>query len=745
MNRAPCRGLFAGVSAICLLGATGPALAQDTGEVVEDIVVTATKRETNLQSTSLALSAIDGETLIEQQVTGIEGLAQMMPNVNFGQTTGNARISVRGVGFDNLSVGNEGRVAFHVDGIYLSRPAGALTTLYDIERVEVLRGPQGTLYGRNATGGAVNVIPNGPTRESEGYLNATLGNYNLRRFEGALSGPLSDSVSARIAFQTADRDGYGRNITNGLDIDDLSTRAVRGAVRFDLSPSADLTLSADYMEQDDHAYGFVLMGPGSLPDAGLGLPGAPLKGVLQGGAVATNPRDSASDIGPFNNREFWGVGAELNLDLGGVDFTSVSGYRSSSWRLTSDLDGTSARMTYYEQLENSEQLSQEFRLSGEWGGGDWMLGAYYFKEEMFGGTLIPFDPSVLTPVAPLPPLTSLRQGFFGLGYIDTEATALFGHLRFQFNDAWALRLGGRYSEETKDIDEVNKIDPVTPWPPYVPVFPPTPPGARQTTSASWSGFTPSLTLEYQPNEDLFLYATYSEGFKSGGFNLGNAQPPFGEEEITAYEVGLRADWMNGRLRTNLTGFYYEYANLQVSKVNGPVVTIENAAEASLYGAEFEITALPTDNLRIDANIALLESEYENYTSVDPSRALLGPIDLSGNQLYQAPGYTVNLAVSYEIPTSIGDFTLRGEGRWIDQVYFSPFNLDHVSQPAHEVFNAFLLYDAPSGNWNASLFARNIADDRSVSSALVGSGLVGFPLVGSYDPPRTYGVQLGYRF
>lgn len=745
MSRASRWGLFAGVSAICLLGTTGAALAQNSGEVVEDIVVTASKRETNLQSTALAVSAVDGETLAEQQVTGIDGLAQMMPNVNFGQTTGNARIAVRGVGFDNLSVGNEGRVAFHVDGVYVSRPAGALSTLYDIERVEVLRGPQGTLYGRNATGGAVNVIPNGPTREAEGYLNATFGNYNLRRFEGALSGPLSDSVSARIAFQTADRDGYGRNITNGLDIDDLSTRAVRGALRFDLSPAADLTLSADYMEQDDHAYGFVLMGPGSLPDSGLGLPGAPLKGVLQGGAVAADPRDSAADIGPFNNREFWGVGAELNLDFGGVDFTSVTGYRSSSWRLTSDLDATSARMTYYEQLEDSEQVSQEFRLSRDWGGGDWMLGAYYFQEELFGGTLIPFDPSVLTPIPPLPPLTSLRQGFFGLGYIDTEAAAVFGHVRFQLSDAWALRVGGRYSEETKDIDEVNKIDPATPWPPYAPVFPPTPPGVHQTTSASWSGFTPSLTLEYQPHDDLFLYASYSEGFKSGGFNLGNAQPPFDEEEITAYEIGLRADWMNGRLRTNATGFFYEYSNLQVSKINGPVVTIENAAEANLYGAEFEITALPTANLRIDANIALLESEYENYTSADPARALLGPIDLSGNQLYQAPGYTVNLAVSYDIPTSVGDFTLRAEGRWIDQVYFTPFNLEHVSQPAHEVFNAFLLYDAPSGAWNASLFVRNIADDRSISSALVGSGLVGFPLVGSYDPPRTYGVQLGYRF
>lgn len=739
MMRAPRWSLFAGVSAICLMSAASPALAQ-----TEDIIVTASKRETNLQDTALAVSAIGGETLLEQQVTGIDGLAQMMPNVNFGQTTGNARIAVRGVGFDNLSVGNEGRVAFHIGGVYVSRPAAALGTLYDLERVEVVRGPQGTLYGRNATGGAVNVIPAAPTDEFEGYLSAAFGNYALQRYEGAFSGPLSESVSGRIAFQTQDRDGYGRNITNGLDVDDLSTRAARAALRFELSPDAEFTLTGDYFEQDDHAYGFVLMGPGSLPDPGLGLPGSPLKGVLQGGAVASG-RDSAADIGPYNDREFWGVSGELNWRLGAVDLASITGFRSTAWRVVSDLDATSALMTYYEQHEDSEQISQEVRLSGDWGGGDWMLGAYYFQEDLFGGTRIPFDPSVLAPAPPPPGLTSLRQGFFGLGYVDTEASALFGHVRFRFGEQWALRLGGRWSDETKDIDEVNKIDPATPWPPFTPVFPTTPPGVHQTTSESWSGFTPSVTLEFEPSEDLFLYASYSEGFKSGGFNLGNAQPPFDEEEIEAFEVGLRADWMNGRLRTNATAFHYEYSNLQVSKVNGPVVTIENAAAATIYGAEFEISAFPTENLRLDANIALLESEYEDYVSVDPARALLGPIDLSGNELYQAPGYTVNLAASYTIPTAFGEFTLRGEGRWIDQVYFTPFNLEHVSQPAHEVFNAFLLYEAPDGAWNGSLFVRNIGDDQTISSALVGSGLVGFPLVGSYDPPRTYGVQIGYRF
>jgi len=732
------------VAAILSAVSASAAVAAENPALVEEVIVTAQKRAENLQNVPASVSAVTGDALRQQQISSVEGLAQSLPNVNFGQTTGNARIAIRGVGFDNISLGNEGRIAYHVDGVYVSRPAAALATFYDVERVEVLRGPQGTLYGRNATGGAVNLVSRAPTRDFGGYLDGTVGNYGLYKAEGALSGPLSDAVSGRVAFQVVERGGYGKNVTTGEDVDDQSTRAIRAQLRLEPTPQVQLTLSGDYFTEDDHAYSFHFLGQGSLPNptSTPALPGIVPKGLLIGGGVTANKRDSAADSGPSNSREFWGLGANLHATLGAVELNAVTGYRSSDFKTTTDLDATSARLTIYDQLENSTQFSQELRLSGDFRRAEWVIGGYYFKESLFGGTRVALDPAVLGPPRPT---TGLKQGFFGLGSIDTDAYALFGRLRLHLSDQVAVNFGARYSDERKEIDEENKLDLTTAYPPFVPVYPPTPPGVRRQTSASWTSFTPSVTVEFKPTQDLLLYATYSKGFKSGGFNLGNVQPPFAPEKITDYEVGLRADWLEGRLRTNLSAFNYDYTDLQVSKVNGTVISIENAANAKVRGLEAEVLLRPTEPLRLEANFALLDSEYENYVSSDPARAALGPIDLSGNDLTQAPRYTVNLNASYRWDTALGTITARGEARWVDRVFFTQYNLAHISQPAYELFNAFLTWESADRGWTASAYVRNIADKEIISSGLVSSTLVGAPFVGSLEPPRTYGLTVGRRF
>ncbi len=737
------------ITATMLLGTAAHAQTAGTADDAnEEIIVTAQKRETSLQQTSASISAVSGDALQQRQVTSIEGLAQGLAGVNFGQTTGNARIAIRGVGFDNTTVGNEGRVAYHADGVFISRPAAALAGFYDIERVEVLRGPQGTLYGRNATGGAINVISRAPGNVLGGYFDATYGNYDMKRLEGAIGGPVSDTLSARFSFQAIDRGGYGRNLTTGRDVDDQSSIGVRGQIRFAPSERFDLTVSADYFHQDDHAYGFHYLGRGSLTDltSTPPLPGQLLTGIRAGGRVPTNLRDSTSDSGPFNRRTFWGLSANARFDLGGVELRSVTGYRESRFHITSDLDVTSAPISVYDQFEFSDQFSQELRLSGEFGRGDWMIGGYYFNESLFGGTRIALDPVVLASATPnLPPLSSYRQGYYGAGQLDTDAYAVFANLRFEFTDRLAVRLGARYSDESRTVDEELKLDFATPWPPFVAHFPPTPPGARRQAKESWSSFTPSATLEYRASDDIFLYATYSRGFKSGGFNLGVLQAPFAPEKITDYEAGIRAEWLGGKLTTNLSAYYYDYSNLQVTKINGTAVTIENAASARIKGIEAEIIARPVPALRIDATLSLLDSEYRDYVSADPARAALGPIDLSGNELTQAPNYTINLGASYTIPSAIGDFTLRGEGRWVDRIWFTQFNLPHTSQPAYELFNAFLSWKSDTGGWRATAFVRNIANKRVVSAGFIGSSLVGSPLLGSFEPPRTYGLTIGLGF
>ena len=709
----------------------------------DDIIVTAQKRESNLQSTPIAISAIGGDALQKQQITTIEGLAQSLANVNFGQTTGNARIAIRGIGFDNISPTNEGRVAYHFNGVYLSRPASALAGFFDIARVEVLRGPQGTLYGRNATGGAINVIPNAPGNTLNGYFDATIGNYDLRKIEGAVGSPITEGVSARIAFQVIKRDGYGRDTTTGQQIDDLSTKAVRGTLRLEPVKAVRVDLSADYFSERDAAYGLHYLGQGSRADATSTppLPGITPTGLLRGGTVPSNPRDSTSDVGPDNRREFWGVSATTAIDLGPVKLDAITAWRSSDFETVTDLDATSAQLTVYDLRERSHQFSQEIRFSGDFARGDWMIGGYYFNERQFGGIRIPFDRILLAPA--LPP-TGLRQGLYAVGELDTKAYAGFANIRYRITDTVSLRLGARYSTERKRIDEEQKTDLVTPYPPFIGEFPATPPGARRQTSESWSSLTPSATIDYKPNDDIYAYATYARGFKSGGFNLGNLQPPFRPEKITDYEVGLRADWLDRKLRTNISLFLYDYQDLQTTKVNGSVLTIENASKATLYGLEADATAKFTARFRIDANFSLLHSEYRDYKTVDPARASLGVLDLSGNTLSQAPRYTASITPSYTLPISVGSIEFRGEARFVDRVYFTQFQLNHVSQPAYDLFNAFVTLSLTNGV-RATAYVRNIANRTIVSSAFVGTTLVGAPLVGSFEPPRTYGITLGYHF
>ena len=714
--------------------------------VLEEVIVTAQKRQTNLQKTALSVSALSGDELTNRQITDISGVALAVPNMNFGQTTGNARIAVRGIGFDNISVGNEGRVAFHVDGVYVSRPAAALGNMFDLERVEVVRGPQGILYGRNATAGAVNVITREPDNELNGYISGSAGNYNTFSFEGAAGGAFSDIVSARVAFNVVERDGYGDNITNGSEVDDQSTRNFRGAFNFDFSEDFQVTIRGDYMTQDDSAYGFRYIGQGSLPDTSVGWPGVVPTGLRLGGIVTGDRRDSARDFGPENDREFGGVSIEANLTVGNIDFVSISSYRRSDWKIITDLDGTSSPLTLYDQFEESDQYSEEFRASQETSWGGWMAGVYYFHEKIFGGSRVPLDRIAFPPFRATT-FSGLQQGVSLAGKIDTTAWAIFGNVHLDITDELTLRLGVRYSDEDKEIDEQHSgLLFFTPYPPLPDPFEPGL-GIRRQDKTNWTAVTPLVTLEYEAAENIFLFAGYSEGFKSGGYNLGNIQPAFDPEEIEQYEVGIRSDWNNGSVRANITGFYYDYTDLQVSKVNGPVITIENAAVAELYGADLEILAQVSEDLRLELTAGFLHTKFKEYTSFDPARpaVIFGEFDLAGNELTQAPSYTVNMGIEYRIPLSPGVITLRGEGRFVDRVWQSAFNLEHMSQPSYEWFNASLRYDTGDGKWSATAYVRNIGDEEVVSASLVSSGLVGFPINGSFEPPRTYGVTLRRNF
>lgn len=706
------------------LATDAPARGDET-VAVTDIVVTAQKRSSTVQETPLAITAVGGDEIGARQITDLQSLAPSLPNVNFGRNVGFARIAIRGLGLDTTVAGQEGRVAYHSDGVYISRPTAQLATFFDIDRVEVVRGPQGTLYGRNATAGAINVITNDPTDMSEGYLKLSAGNYGLFSAEGAISGAATDTISGRFAFQASRRSGYGENVTTGEDIDNERRIGVRGKIRFQPSTDFSIVLSADYSYVNDSANVYHYIGPGK--------PGVTPVGPALGGAVAVDPRDTAGNVPQRNMQRFSGVSATMDYDLGFATLTSVAAYRDSSTALRFDADGTPVPVGDFQINEAAHQLSEEMRFAGSVGRLDWIVGGYYFSERIFGQTRIS---PVRSPISRAQVLGVDYQGRF-----RTDAYAAFGQFDYEIVDGLKLTAGLRYSHETKRIDQFGVVDLFTPYSPS----PPYPYNSFQKDRTSFDATTPRFGIEYKPAKNILAYISYAKGFKSGGYNLGTAAPPVRPEKLTDYEGGIKTQWFDNKLQLNLAAFYYDYTDLQVQKVQGAaVVTLVNAATSRVKGLEAEFIARPISGLEISANGAWLDARFTRFATSDPARLELGELDLTGNRLPQAPKYTGNLAVQYRTRASLGELTLRGEVTYSDRVFFSPFNRPEVSQGAYAKGNVFATLALDSGVTVAA-FVRNIADKRTISTNQVSTGLFGFPILGAYDPPRTFGGSVSVAF
>jgi len=513
--------------------------AQDQGAGLQDIIVTAQKRSESVQKIPLAVTALSGNDLAKAGINSIEGLQAAVPNLNLGQQLGVARISLRGIGLDNLSTGAEGSIAFHLNSAFISRGAAALSAFYDVDRVEVLRGPQGTLYGRNATGGSINLITRQPTDTFSGYGDVTVGNYGRLAFDGAVSGGPAVEVGA------------------GHDV------------------------------------------------AGLGI----------GAGDWRCPRDIANEADPFNRRTIWGVSSEIAYRFGGVTAKSITAYRSTKYITGSDLDSTSFRLAPIFQNEDDKQFSQEFQLSSESDRFRWLLGAFYFHENDAGAIIIPYNdigfggPGVI------------RQGYYAGGRLETDAGAIFGQATYNLTPEIHLVVGGRYSIERKGISEQLQFDLARPYSPANPVAPLAQCGADIPSvptcqpHKTFRSFTPKVALEYQITPDALLYASVSRGFKSGTYNVGGVQPPVKPEKVTAYEGGLKSEFLDRRLRINLAGFYYDYKDLQVGKVVNASLALENAATATIYGAELELRARPTPDLELGLTGSYLNAKFDSFISI----------------------------------------------------------------------------------------------------------------------------------
>jgi len=714
-----------------------------------DIVVTAQRRAESIQDTPLAISALGGDALQKTGVTDITQLGTRLSNVSINTNAGITRIAIRGIGSNATQPNLETPIAYHVDGVYVSRGEAQGDSFYDVERIEVVRGPQGTLYGRNATGGAVNIITRDPTDEFSGYADFTVGNYSLIQAEAAVSGPLTPTLSFRIAGQAIKRDGFGQDAF-GRDIGDQNTRAVRAKLKFEPSSNLKIVASAEYFRERDAAGAQHYIRDGDTP-------GLINVGVALGYPLAEDPyRNTNSDFPARTSKDDYAFTLSADWDIAPwATLTSITGYRNTDFYTQRDFDNTAFDAGRFYNFSKAHQFSQELRLGGSSGNFTYVIGGFLFDDHLdFTGRTFR-NAAILTAYAnpgtrPAVSNNYLRS-FYQAGILDTRAYAAFGQISYEFTPWLGVDIGGRYSYERKvkpfevvSNDNVN----LAPNPALGPFDPVNLPALNPLapTRTSFKKFTPKFTVRLQPADNINIYGTYAQGFRSGGYALGSGAAPFAAETVDDYEGGVKMDWFGGRLQTNFAGFYYKYGNLQVFRLN-PIggIIIESAGKADLYGMEASIVAKPTDDLRLNAEIGLLHTEYKVFTSVNSNRPDLGIQDLAGNRLIQSPKYTINAGAEYSWHPAIGDVTLRGEGQFIGKQYYTPFNTETYSQDAFAMFNAFLNFTHVDGKLTAGLFVKNITNKVAVAVLNSQPQNMGGFAAGEIYPLRTFGARVGYRF
>lgn len=717
------RGINSATAIAAALTITGPSLtfAQDgdtaqprTG--LDTITVTARKKEENLQTTPVAVTALGADTLDERQITNVEGVQYNAPNILILPTTGGSAIpiAIRGqVGSENTAA-NDQAVGVYIDGVYAARSSIGFLELVDVERVEVLRGPQGTLFGRNTTGGAINIVTPTPDGEFSGRVTGRYGNFNAWDVLGHVNVPImGDEVAARVSFKHGERDGYGESLTTGLDFNDANTDYVRGVLRIAPENSIfDVTLAGDYFNRQGNgvlaALDFVQ--PGSTADTFFGF----------SNFISPEFQTNFSQLDSFEDITAKGASATINIDLGGVQLKSISAARYTENNVNTDADGSPLPIIEFEQNnEQEQQYSQELQLSGSTERFDWILGGYFFTENNDDAT------------------RSTTADTFG--QIDNQSVAIFGQATYSLTDRLRFTGGLRYTWD----DRETVISLLTPGStactiPVVQLDDPA--GCTVTRSADFSYLSYLANIDYQLNDNVFAYVKTSRGNRSGGFNHRQILPAYNPEQVTDYEIGLKTDLFDNRLRANLALFYSDYKDVQrtvVTVINGaPSAVVSNAAEAEIFGAELEVSALPTDNLEIGGSLGLLDPSYKTFD--DP---LLG--DRSGEPFAYAPDTTYSLYANYTIPLSIGDAKLHADWGYRSRVFYETRTGNQGSQAGYGVLN--LRGSLGIGeNVELAMFAKNVNNAEYNTFVLDVVSAFGYTL-GYRGYPRTWGGEITVRF
>lgn len=755
---------------------TNSAMAQnEAGFALEEVVVTAQRRERGLQDSPIAVSAVTGDTLRAGNVLSYADLARSAASVTFTEGSPlDQELNIRGVVSVRIdSPTSDPSIGVFVDNVYVGRTGQLNTDFYDIERVEIIRGPQGVLLGKGVVGGAFSIVTAAPEREWGGEISASYGEYNDRKIFGHITGPLSESLSGRLSFQTQERDGYFRDILNNRDLENKSSNQIRAQLLYQ-PPERDLSarLVVEYAQDDSN--GIHRIGEDINPDF------AGLKAFSRGRAVVAEARGGLSrteslsthptfvgDTDPtsqFLDRENWALSLNFQMGLGEhMNLVSVTGYRNGSSGSLYSQTGIDPRNpinladmsvpllfdSIVSEYEDFEQFSQEINLSYDNPESriDWLVGGYYLTQDVQKNDI--FNAHSQPVVFSVPIFAETLSGesrWFNDGGTDT--LAVFGQVGFAFSDQLKLTVGGRYTEDEKD-GTVQGLSTATgdffnpgSTTPLTPLSPTYALGGGYTANYgnSWSEFTPQAILEYNPGDGFMAYVNVAKAFKGGGFedtpsNDLAATLSFDPETVTSYEIGAKVDFWDDRARVNAALYYMDYKDLQVTQTNADCLCniTDNAADAEITGLEVEVQVALTRSLRLFAGGNYMETEYVNF--VDS----LGN-DNSGNRLQRTPDYTYNVGLDYSM-----DLGGRADALnlYVNYAYQGDFNWDPdniTEQDAYGLLDGRVSYSI-SDDITVSAYGKNILDEDYRTF------VINFfaDEVASLGAPRTYGVELNVRF